>query len=320
MMGHPILSIIVPVYNVEPYLALCINSILSSTFQNFELILVNDGSTDSSGNICDKFKNLDGRIIVYHQKNKGVSSARNEGLRIARGEYITFIDSDDEIEPRMFEILFNNARKYNCDISCCRLDVIDTKGQLKLIDINGSRLYSSEELIQGYFEDPAIKEFLYGPVNKLFKREILIGKTFSNYKIGEDILFIFDVLQNTERIYIDKFVGYHYIHRTDSAMHSPFSLKRLDYIYAGQKIVEICKSQAPYALSQANVWLFRHIIVTLRQIFAHRLQHDKNYVDFVNQNLIFVRQNRILLKYLAFKRKLDYYILVTFPSLFRFYK
>ena len=106
----PKISIIVPIYNVEKYLDKCIKSILNQSFEDFELILVNDGSTDSCGVICDKYKKLDGRITVIHKANGGLSSARNAGIDIARGEYIGFVDSDDYIHEKMYEILYNNAQ------------------------------------------------------------------------------------------------------------------------------------------------------------------------------------------------------------------
>ena len=113
------ISIIVPVYNVEKYLENCIESILNQTFKDFELILVDDGSTDNSGKICDIYEKKDSRIKVIHKNNGGLSSARNAGLDIACGKYVGFIDSDDSIHPRMYEILYDLIKKYESDISCC---------------------------------------------------------------------------------------------------------------------------------------------------------------------------------------------------------
>ncbi|MFZ3577233.1 glycosyltransferase family 2 protein, partial [Virgibacillus sp. DJP39] len=113
------LSIIVPVYKVEQYLAKCIDSILNQTYKDFELILVNDGSPDNCSDICDSYMKKDNRIKVIHKANGGLSSARNAGIQIARGEYIGFVDSDDFIHRRMYEVLYKNAFKYLSDIVVC---------------------------------------------------------------------------------------------------------------------------------------------------------------------------------------------------------
>lgn len=114
---NTIISIIVPVYNVELYLRQCLDSILSQTFKDWECILIDDGSTDSSPSICDEYVSRDSRFKVAHKINEGLSSARNEALKLAKGEYIGFVDSDDWIEPEMYEVLYSNIKEYNADIS-----------------------------------------------------------------------------------------------------------------------------------------------------------------------------------------------------------
>ena len=115
----PELSIIVPVYKVEKYLPKCLDSILAQTFTDFELILIDDGSPDRCGDICDEYAAKDDRLIVIHQENKGVSAARNAGLDIARGEYIGFVDSDDWIEPEMYETMLATAKESEAEIVAC---------------------------------------------------------------------------------------------------------------------------------------------------------------------------------------------------------
>ena len=124
-----VLSIIVPVYNLENYLCKCIDSILGQTYRDFEVLLVDDGSTDSSLSICLQYAETDSRICVFHKDNGGASSARNLGLEKARGQYISFIDGDDFIEPDLYERLLEDLLKTNADISCCQLDRIDRKGK-----------------------------------------------------------------------------------------------------------------------------------------------------------------------------------------------
>ena len=123
-MSKPLLSIIVPVYNVEKYIERCIKSILNQSFTNFELILVDDGSPDNCGKICDEYKKKDSRIKVIHKKNGGLSDARNAGIERAKGEYIAFVDSDDFINKYMYEILYKNAKKWDADISICNFKMV----------------------------------------------------------------------------------------------------------------------------------------------------------------------------------------------------
>ena len=118
MSTNPLISVIVPVYNVEKYLGKCVDSILAQTYENLEIILVEDGTKDNSGAICDAYAAKDSRIRVIHKENGGLSSARNAGMDIARGEYFGFVDSDDWIEPKMYETLLNLAEKYHADLVC----------------------------------------------------------------------------------------------------------------------------------------------------------------------------------------------------------
>lgn len=114
----PMISVIVPIYNVEKYLARCVDSIVNQTYKNLEIILVDDGSPDRCPQVCDDYAEKDSRIKVVHKKNGGLSDARNAGMAVATGEYISFIDSDDWIETSMFELLLNNIFQYDCEISC----------------------------------------------------------------------------------------------------------------------------------------------------------------------------------------------------------
>jgi len=133
MFNMPKISVIVPVYNVEKYLAKCIDSILAQTFTDFECILINDGSPDNSPAICDEYAKKDERMKVIHKENGGVSSARNTGLDIAQGEWITFADSDDWVDENYLELMYSNAIKNNCDLSICGFKSVDEKGNINAV-------------------------------------------------------------------------------------------------------------------------------------------------------------------------------------------
>ena len=132
---NPSISIIIPVYNVESYLERCVDSVLAQTFEDFEVILVNDGSTDNSPEICDEYLTVDNRIKIIHKDNGGLSSARNSGLDIAKGRYIMFVDSDDWIERNMCQLLYDRIVNTECEMICCELFYETVRG----ISVNKSK-------------------------------------------------------------------------------------------------------------------------------------------------------------------------------------
>ena len=172
------LSIIVPIYNVEKYLDDCINSILSQTFKDFELILVNDGSTDNCGEICEKFKKLDSRIIVIHQENQGVSAARNTGISISTGEYIGFVDPDDTIKSDMYENLIKYSFNGSIDIVVCKIRTINTVMQTEKVSniwYKRNIVIEKDDIQQRLIPDILQKDSysLLSCVNKIYKNYLL---------------------------------------------------------------------------------------------------------------------------------------------------
>lgn len=187
----PELSIIVPVYKVEKYLPRCIDSILAQTFGDFELILIDDGSPDGCGRICDEYARKDKRIVVIHQKNMGVSAARNAGLDIARGRYIGFVDSDDWIEPQMYEVMMDAIRENGADMAVCGVRYADEDGKFTRADRLSEGVYSRDGLLEDVFAMP--NKLGGGCCNKVFDA----SKTaFVRFKVGmtiaEDALYLFD--------------------------------------------------------------------------------------------------------------------------------
>ncbi len=299
------ISIIVPVYNVAQFLPKTLDSILAQTYSNIEVILVDDGSSDETGDICDQYSAMDNRIRVIHKSNAGVSAARNDGLLVATGDYIGFIDGDDLIEKDMFEILLRNAEEYGADISICNMDTVDVDGRQETVYEYATKSIDAEEIVKGYFFDPSIKSIMYSQCNKIFSRNVLSGIWFKPYRYCEDILFVFEAVLNCEKIYYDNRIGYHYIHRKDSAMTSAFAEKRLDYVFAARELAEACVSQYPQYGHLAERWVYYHTLVTMRQIITSG-QKDK-FHDFYFENKEYLRQKRGYLKKLGFKRILDYW-------------
>lgn len=202
----PKISVIVPVYNTEKYLRCCIDSILSQTYPNFELILVDDGSTDKSGTICDDYEDSDKRVRVAHIGNKGVSAARNNGIKMAKGAYLMFVDSDDHISPDMLEHMLERVVSENCDIAVCGftytyMDERKNKDMCVKTEFVGD----SRSFIKTAFWETYFALDLHGPCNKLIQTNILRDHNIlfdENLTICEDGLFSFSVLQHCKKIVV----------------------------------------------------------------------------------------------------------------------
>lgn len=189
----PELSIIVPVYKVEKYLPKCIDSILAQSFRDFELILIDDGSPDRCGTICDEYAARDNRIVVIHQKNAGVSAARNAGLEIAKGTYIGFVDSDDWIELEMYQLLVSTAEETQADLVICGNSQYQENGQFLYHDLQSKGRYNREQLLTAAYSVPNPLGGIL--TNKLFRKEI-IGKLRlrENMRNCEDSVFLIENL------------------------------------------------------------------------------------------------------------------------------
>lgn len=314
-----IISVIIPVYNIEAYLASCLDSVLNQTYKNLEIILVDDGSTDSSGKICDDYAQKDSRIVVYHQENGGVSSARNHGILEATGNYVSFVDGDDIIAPEMYEVLYNNMINYSADISSCGIAQRQIDGEMTTFADNSLNTFNKEDLIKGFFDNSIIKETMYGPCHKLFRTQFLKHHTFNeNYAIGEDLLFMFECIENSSKIVLDNRPMYFYLKRPGSATTSFFSEKRLHYISVADILLERCKKNYHFAYIPALRWSYVHKLTVLRKL--NKYPNIKNeYLDFYNQNKCFIMKNQMQVwDYLSFKRKLDFYLLKYIPVIYKY--
>lgn len=305
------ISVIVPVYNIEQYIQRCLDSILAQTYSDLEIILVDDGSTDSSGSICDQYAQKDSRVIVCHQENKGVSEARNKGMDIANGEYIGFVDGDDLIDKDMFRVLHKNAVEHQCEISCCQIITIETDDSVSCPYERKTKLFNSDELAQGFFFDSFIKDIMYSQCNKIFDTNILKKVRYKKYKYGEDILFVFETITLANRIYYDDFVGYYYLHRNNSAMRKKFDIQRLDYIDAARTIENICEKKYPFAVNDAHFWVYQHVLTAIRNFLAYDLGNQNS--ERILKEKEYLKNNfRKYSKRLTIKRRLDYFGVIYF--------
>lgn len=226
------ISIIVPVYKVEPYLRRCVDSILAQTYTDFELILVDDGSPDNCGAICDEYAAKDSRIRVIHQENGGLSAARNAGLDVAAGEYITFVDSDDLLLDTYLEMLFDTIHTKGADISVCDIIKFSNDEQLKIESDNQTSVATMsgrDACASIYKMDGIVPVMAWG---KLYKRELFDGIRYPVGKIHEDDATTPKLLYNAKSVVLISNQLYLYRQREGSIMSEMFSTKRFDALYA----------------------------------------------------------------------------------------
>ncbi len=230
MVSGPLISVIIPIYNVEQYLEKCINSILNQTYQHLEIIMVDDGSPDNCGAICDQYSAVDHRIKVIHKQNGGLSDARNVGLDMATGDFIAFVDSDDTIMPEMVEKLYQRIITDQSDMAFCGYKQVDQNGIIL------SECFLPDKVLTGF--DALIESYEKNGVlytiacNKLYKKHLFQNTRFPVGKYHEDEYTTYQIIDQCSRISIVRETLYIYYQRENSIMQEAYSLKRLDGVEA----------------------------------------------------------------------------------------
>lgn len=210
----PTLSIIVPVYNVEKYLHKCIDSILNQSFCDFELILIDDGSSDDCGTICDEYAKKDERIRVIHQSNQGQAAARNYAIEFASGEYLGFVDSDDWIESDMFSLLITSACEYDADMVMCRVKRVNENNEtLEIVGYDKQLIMSNIDATKEILKNQV---FLSYPVNKIYKRKLFNDIKFPINRVFEDTATIYKTVYKSNKVVTIPYVGYNYLFNINS--------------------------------------------------------------------------------------------------------
>jgi len=254
-----LISVIIPVYNVEEYLAECIESIIKQTYTNLDIILVDDGSKDSSGKICDEYAKKDKRVTVIHKENAGVSKARNVGLDIAKGEYITFLDSDDFFFETAIESLHDMCIKNDSDISVG--GVTDIKDGEQVIKSAGVKVTLNKEGIIKYFlEEKYFKCVIWA---KLYKRETISSERFDeNLTIAEDFDFLYRILKRANKVYVDTTnMTNCYRIRSGSLMRQKYNKKFENEIDLSEKVLLDVKTNFPSLINTA-IRRYQRVIVS----------------------------------------------------------
>lgn len=238
-----VISVIVPIYNVEEYLDRCVESIVNQTYKDLEIILVDDGSPDNCPQMCDSWAEKDNRIKAVHKENGGLSDARNVGMQFATGEAVSFIDSDDWIELNMFENMIAQMERDNSDVVSCGVRWIEENGNLfRKVTVDQNEILDTHSAMSELINDGKLKQHVW---NKVYKAELIKDILFEKGKYHEDVFWSYQVIGKAERVSVVSDSFYNYVQRTNSIMGEGFSEKRLDALDANYLRCEYMKTYFP---------------------------------------------------------------------------
>lgn len=293
-------SIIIAVYNVEKYIKKCIHSVIYQSYKNIEIILVNDGSIDSSGEICDEVAINDKRIKVLHKDNGGLSSARNAGIEISTGDSLFFLDSDDYLSRDCIEKCVKMMMQYNADISIMQMLFIaeDTNEEIPSNIQEKIEILNTENAIEASLYQ--IKFSCCAPA-KLYKREVIREIRFPTSRLSEDLATCHLLMHNASSIVYSNAYGYYYRQHENSIMHV-FSPRRLDALEWARNIELFCSEKYPNILCAAKCRTFNVAVHLLLDLPSKGEVHDENYNDIWNE-IIRTRLITIKSKKVRFREK-----------------
>lgn len=296
-------SVIVPVYNTAKYLPRCLDSILSQTYSNLEIITVNDGSTDNSLEILETFAKKDSRITIITQKNQGLSAARNTGLKKTTGEYITFVDSDDAIDHNMIKNLLNT----HSDIAICSFKEISSGGKVKYFGhISTQKNYTTEEALKDMLLE---NNFNLTATMKLYKKSILKDLEFPIGMLHEDVGFTYKAIMNSKKITFIPKPYYIYYHHAQSII-SKFNPQKFDLITLTDKMCDDINKSYPGLKNATNERRIRARFSLLRQIPLNHprkkelINYLKSHQDYITNNPDASSKDKFALKLALFSPRL----------------
>ena len=299
-----IISVIVPIYNVEKYLNKCVSSIINQTYKNLEIILVDDGSPDNCPKMCDEYASKDSRIKVIHKLNGGLSDARNAGLDIAKGEYIVFVDSDDYIHSEMISILYDVIVKTEANIVQCNFRKVKDNEYVEA-NTNSYEIFTfnTEQALESLIKENPLKQVVW---NKLYKKEIFNELRFEVGKVNEDDFFTYQAFAISNKVsYINKEL-YYYLVRDTSIMGQKFSIKRLDGLEARFRRYEFIKEKYPKlsGLDKKVLWFY---IIYITQLILLSKNNKKEMLLIVKSYFNMIKNDNVKFDKLTIKEKIWVY-------------
>lgn len=280
-MKESLISVIVPIYKVEAYLSRCVDSIINQTYKNLEIILVDDGSPDNCPIICDEYAMIDNRIKVVHKENGGLSDARNAGMNVATGKYISFVDSDDWIEPNMLEVLCKKAYENDFDIVSGGVMMVwndDTPSKM-LTNLNGDvDFYNTEEALENFINSRNIIQTVW---NKLYKYSVIKDIPFPSGKINEDEYWSWQVVANSDKIASLECPLYNYLQRNGSIMQGGSKFNPMNVIEAKCERIEYIRNKYPRLYDICSVDLLYCCLFQAQR--AKLLLPNDKYKEYIKQ-------------------------------------
>lgn len=322
MKMNPLISIIIPIYNVEAYLEKCIDSIIAQDYTPLEIILVDDGATDRSREICDKYAKRYENITVLHKKNGGLSSARNAGMGLMQGEYISFVDSDDYIAPDMISTLYTDLTQNNADISCISFLNIFPDRIVKNTNLTEKIILSKKKALECFLFNGYLTPCACG---KLYKRELWNNIKFPDGRLFEDQLTIYKILDLAEKVVFNPDPKYFYLKREGSIGHSKFNKKTYDLYQAINEEYDFIVRKYPELKANMSVAKITWELVFINMMIqSDKYWHDK---DLIKGSRKFARENIFSVfrcPYINLTRKIQIslfaYIFDTYQNLYGIYK
>lgn len=310
-MKKELVSVIIPVYNVETYLERCIESLLHQTYDMLEIIIVDDGSTDKCPDICDRYGKEYASVKVIHKKNGGLADARNTGLEHASGNFITFIDSDDFVSVYYIENLYKAMIWGNADLSVSMFENLPEGESLKSctcsLQKDSIKICSDEECLRSLLYQKGIETSAPG---KLYKRESIGKLRFPKGHLYEDIIFVTTMISRSKKIAVIQNVDYYYFQRKGSIQYQSFSLKKLDCVKFSRELNEFIKKNYPVLSNAADCRYFGAICNIIFQIPKDQYEKEKralwNDIKTYRINVIKDRHVRKKTKYAAVLSYLGY--------------
>ena len=291
----PMVSIIVPVYNVEPYIHQCVDSILGQTFQDFEVILVNDGSPDNCGNICDEYAKNDDRIHVIHKKNGGLSDARNVGLdwsfKNSESNFLLFVDSDDIIKKNLLEKVIYAQQSRDADIVCFGIEMVDE--QLSPLDWGHTKSDREEFFDKAHRFAPLLPPYTTGDyaVNKLYRKSFFKDIRYPKGLTFEDIYTTYKIFDLAENIYLIPDRLYIYRRRNESiTRNKAFNPSSFNMFFSAKEKYIYIKERTPDFSKNASAIVFNLISVILSSVFSHKNLPDSCIVTQIRNFVIDSKQ------------------------------
>lgn len=267
MSNQPLVSVIVPVYNVEKYLERCVQSIREQSYRALEIILVDDGSRDACPALCDAHMEADDRVVVIHQENQGLSAARNAGLDKARGEYVVFIDSDDYVTPFHVENLREAMEREHSDLAMCKFaNVVDGEEWRRDAGTRELLHYRTTD-DEGCLSDLLYQRGIDTSVSaKMFPRSLIGDMRFPVGKLYEDIMFTVPMISRAKKVAMIDNVDFLYYHRRDSIQYQPFDRRKMDCIWQSRQMLDFVAEKYPRLQNAARVRYFGAVCNILFQI------------------------------------------------------